>query len=127
MIPVQLKRGDDAEADPMLEEVQHASQSRCLSLLSDVLSTPYFYFSPTADITNSMQRLDKQGPLAQGGSSQGKEAWDRLDERFVWNKHALAPFLEVKANSNDMHAFLMPLVHGAMFIRRCNINKVLSL
>ena len=125
LIPVQLKTRNTAETDPMLEEVEHESQSRCINLLMDVLSTPYFYYSPTADLTNSLQRLYKQGPPTQTGPSQGKEAWDRLDERFVWNLNALAPFLEVKANSNDLHAFIMPVVHGAMFIKRCNINKVL--
>ena len=126
MIPVQLKMRTAVEIDPMLEEVQHESQSRCINLLHDVLSTPYFYYSPTADLTNSMQRLYKQGPLTQTCASQGKEAWDRLDERFVWNAYALRPFLEVKANSTDLHAFIMPIVHGAMFIRRCNINKVIQ-
>ena len=126
MIPVQLKMRTAVEIDPMLEEVQHESQSRCINLLHDVLSTPYFYYSPSADLTNSMQRLYKQGPLTQTCASQGKEAWDRLDQRFVWNAYALRPFLEVKANSTDLHAFIMPIVHGAMFIRRCNINKVIQ-
>ena len=124
MIPVQIKTRSASDVDPMLEEVEHESQSRCINLLIDVLSTPYFYYSPTADLTNSLQRLYKQGLPTQTGPSQGKEAWDRLDERFVWNAHALSPFLEVKANSNDLHAFIMPVVHGAMFIKRCNINKV---
>ena len=125
MIPVQLKTRSTAEIDPMLDEVQHESQARCINLLHDVLCTPYFYYSPTLDLTNSMQRLYKQGPLTQPSAAQGKEAWDRLDERFVWNAFALTPFLEVKPNSSDLHAFIMPLIHGALFIRKCNINKVI--
>ena len=125
MVPVQLKTNAGVEIDPMLEEVQHESHTRCLALLADVLSTPYFYFSPSGDLTNSKQRQEMQGPFkAQTGGSQGKEAWDRLDQRFVWNDFSLGPFLDVKPNSNDLHAFLMPLVHGAMFIRRCTINRV---
>jgi len=123
MIPVQLKRRTAVETDPMLDEVQHESQARCINLLHDVLCTPYFYYSPTLDLTNSMQRLHKQGPLTQPSAAQGKEAWDRLDERFVWNAFALTSFLEIKANSTDLHAFIMPLIHGALFIKKCNINK----
>ena len=126
MIPVQTK-SRPAAIDPMLEEVQNESQSRCITLLQEVLSTPYFYYSPTADLTNSMQRLHKLGPFTQPYASQGKESWDRLDHRFVWNAHALSPFLEIKANSTDLHAFIMPLIHGAVFIKRCNINRVSSL
>jgi len=122
MIPVQTK-SRPAAIDPMLEEVQNESQSRCITLLQEVLSTPYFYYSPTADLTNSMQRLHKLGPFTQPYASQGKESWDRLDHRFVWNAHALSPFLEIKANSTDLHAFIMPLIHGAVFIKRCNINR----
>lgn len=125
MIPVQTK-SRPAAIDPMLEEVQNESQSRCITLLQEVLSTPYFYYSPTADLTNSMQRLHKLGPFTQPYASQGKESWDRLDHRFVWNAHALSPFLEIKANSTDLHAFIMPLIHGAVFIKRCNINRVSS-
>ena len=124
MIPVQLKTRNATEIDPMLDEVQHESQARCINLLHDVLSTPYYYYSPTLDLTNSMQRLHKQGPLTQPSAALGKEAWDRLDERFVWNAFALSAFLEVKANSTDLHAFIMPLIHGALFIKKCSINKV---
>ena len=125
MIPVQTKTCPTA-IDPMLEEVQNESQSRCITLLQEVLSTPYFYYSPTADLTNSMQRLHKLGPFTQPHTAQGKESWDRLDHRFVWNAYALSPFLEIKANSTDLHAFIMPLIHGAVFIKRCIINRVSS-
>jgi len=101
----------------MSEPLAMEAHKRCLSLLAETLSTPYFYFSYNGDITNAMQRLPEASPAT------GKEAWERLDRRFVWNDHMLAPFIDqVKANANDMHAFLTPIIHGGVFVRRVKIN-----
>ena len=106
----------------LCEPLQLEAQKRCLALVSETLSTPYFYFSYNGDITNTMQRLNEQVGSS-NAAVQGKEAWERLDRRFVWNEHLLQPFLDVKANANDLHAFLTPLVHGAVFIRRVSLNR----
>jgi len=99
----------------MCEPLAIEAHKRCMALLAETLSTPYFYFSYNGDVTNSMQRLSEYGTPA----ATGKEAWERLDKRFVWNEHMLTPFLEqVKANANDMHAFLTPIIHGAVFVKR---------
>jgi len=101
----------------MSEPLAIEANKRCLTLLAETLSTPYFYFSYNGDITNAMQRLPEPQPTT------GKEAWEKLDRRFVWNEHMLAPFLDqVKANANDMHAFLTPIIHGGVFVRRVKIN-----
>ena len=56
-------------------------------MLSLVFSTPYFYFSPTADLTQTQQRLFlvKEEDLA-------KPLLERADQRFVFNLEMLRPF-----------------------------------
>ena len=81
-------------------------------MLSLVFSTPYFYFSPTADLTQTQQRLFlvKEEDLA-------KPLIERADQRFVFNLEMLRPF------PTDAGRFTVPLVHGAVFInRKCVIN-----
>ena len=74
----------------MCEPLAIEAHKRCMALLAETLSTPYFYFSYNGDVTNSMQRLSEYGTPA----ATGKDAWERLDKRFVWNEHMLTPFLE---------------------------------
>ena len=81
-------------------------------MLNLVLSTPYFYFSPTADLTQTQQRLflaaeeDLEKPLLA-----------RADQRFVFNLEMLQPIPAAAAR------FTVPLVHGAVFVNsKCSIN-----
>lgn len=49
--------------------------------------TDSFYFCQTADVTSSLQRLDKsekEGPF-----------WADADDRFFWNKHMLKDILDL--------------------------------
>ena len=81
-------------------------------MLSLVFSTPYFYFSPTADLTQTQQRLFlvKEEDLA-------KPLLERADQRFVFNLEMLRSF------PTEAARFTVPLVHGAVFInRKCVIN-----
>ncbi len=38
----------------------------------------------------------------------------------MWNLHLLEPFL--RSCGAAVHPFLLPLVHGAVFVNRCEIN-----
>ena len=95
------------QESPTPDSVSHISQ-----MLSLVLSTPYFFFSPTADLTQTQQRLflapeeDLKKPLL-----------ERADQRFVFNLEMLKPL------PSEAVRFAVPLVHGAVFInRKCAIN-----
>lgn len=48
--------------------------------------TNSFYFCPTTDITNSLQRLYK---LQSDNKIDYKAIWKTVDDRFFWNKHML--------------------------------------
>ncbi len=81
-------------------------------MLSIVFSTPYFFFSASTDLTQTQQRLF----LAKEDSAP-KPLLDRADERFVFNLSLLAQFPVEAAH------FLVPLVHGAVFInRKCSVD-----
>ena len=95
------------QQSPTPDSVSHISQ-----MLSLVFSTPYFFFSPTADLTQTQQRLflvpdeDLEKPLL-----------ERADKRFVFNLEMLKPL------PTEATRFTVPLVHGAVFIKRkCDIN-----
>ena len=81
-------------------------------MLSLVFSTPYFFFSPTADLTQTQQRrfLVPEEDLK-------KPILERADQRFVFNLEMLNPF------PPEASRFTLPLVHGAVFINpKCVIN-----
>ena len=89
----------------MSEPLAIEAHKRCMSLLAETLSTPYFYFSYNGDITNAMQRLPETGP-----ATSGKEAWERLDRRFVWNDFMLSPFLDQVLVHKNISCFFLVYV-----------------
>lgn len=95
------------------------AERRCQILIKEALSTPYFYFSYSGDLTNSRQR--------QAASAQSESAWSRADKRFLWNNYMAETLFQYVTGSKSMtqvSSFLVQLVHGAVFIHRCSINGV---
>jgi hypothetical protein len=81
-------------------------------MLSSVLCTPHFFFSTTTDLTQTQQRL-----FLASDDDLEKPLLSRADKRFVWNLDLLSAF------PADAGRFLLPLIHGAVFInRKCAIN-----
>ena len=96
------------------EEEEHLKK-----MLIYVLSTPYFYYSYTLDLTQSQQSLF---PLLNDDNVQQRPILDRCDARFVWNLHLLEDFVNLAKTHSGAHAFLVPVIHGAIFISRCTIE-----
>lgn len=71
-------------------------EKRILEELNKIFTeTDSFYFCQTGDITNSLQRLcvtDSQWNEEQ----QNKPLWQRVDDRFFWNKHMLQDIINLK-------------------------------
>lgn len=84
-----------------------------VNMIEQVLSTPYFYFSYSYDLTQSMQRLHSGGPIFQNQSMLA-----RADPRFIWNSHLLKGF-----NRPEFKNFALPLIHGFISINQCMINN----
>ena len=95
---------------------------KCISLILDVLSTPYFYFSYNGDVSNTQQRLSEQNANT-GKARTGEESWRRLDRRFIWNFNILQP-IHSSSTADQVYKFTLPIIHGAVFIHRCSINSV---
>ena len=92
---------------------QKVYNDKYLSMLQQVLGTPYFYFSYSYDLTHTLQRLYYtaeeflQMPLL-----------ERADVRFVWNQHLLRDLCV----QPEMSLFCLPLIHGFVSIKLCSIN-----
>jgi len=99
-----------SRSDHHLTESQKEANTRYTGMMKQVLSTPYFYFSYTHDITHTRQRKDSW-------SHEGS-MFDRSDKRFVWNKHLLKPFL----NDSKMHCYALPVIHGFVSSNPCTIS-----
>lgn len=91
-------------------------EKRCYQLIHEALSTPYFYFTYTGDLTNSQQRQ---------AQSNSNSSWENADKRFLWNysmANNLMSYVSSGSSKSDIYPFLLQLIHGAVFIHRCSIN-----
>ena len=75
-----------SKTDLHLTETQKAHNKQYLSMLSNALDTPRYYFSYTYDLTHTLQRLYNTSP-----EFASFHLWERSDERFVWNRYLLRP------------------------------------
>ncbi|ROT62709.1 phosphatidylinositol-3-phosphatase SAC1 [Penaeus vannamei] len=92
---------------------QKLYNDKYLSMLQQVLSTPYFYFSYTYDLTHTLQRL-----YYTAEDFLQMALHERADVRFVWNQHLLRDLCV----QPEMSAFCLPLVHGFISIKPSSIN-----
>lgn len=96
-----------------LTDEQKLYNDKYLSMIQQVLSTPYFYFSYSYDLTHTLQRLYYtaeeflQMPL-----------YERADIRFVWNQSLMRDFTV----QSELSRFCLPLMHGFVSIKPCTIN-----
>ena len=72
-----------------------------------VLRTEAFYFSYSYDITHTLQRL-QLSPTEFYTTS----FIERADQRFVWNRYLLAPFMTNKLATQ----FALPIIHGCKLL-----------
>ena len=97
-----------------LTEQQQAFNNQYLSMVKTVLSTEYFYFSSSYDITHSVQRLSNFPP-----EFNYQTMFDRADKRFVWNQHLLKDW---NARS-ELKKYCVPVIHGFVSIKEVSINS----
>uniref|UniRef100_A0A8D9BUV5 Phosphatidylinositol-3-phosphatase SAC1 n=1 Tax=Cacopsylla melanoneura TaxID=428564 RepID=A0A8D9BUV5_9HEMI len=94
---------------------QASLNQQYISMIKKILSTPYFYYSYTYDLTYNMQRLyNVQHDFLL------KPLHERADERFIWNRNLLDQFYTLE--SPDVGAFCVPVIHGFISINKCIIN-----
>ena len=76
-----------------------------------------------ADLTNTLQRQNDR-PFVEN-----EDSWRMADKRFVWNHFIANNLLQFADESSKpaVSAFLIQVIHGAVFINRCSINGVRDL
>ncbi|KAF2361297.1 SAC domain [Trinorchestia longiramus] len=92
---------------------QKVYNDKYLSLVHQVLSTPYFYFSYSYDLTHTLQRL-----YYTAEDFLQMSLHERAEQRFVWNQHLLQDLIL----HSDAGRFCLPIVHGFVCIKQCSIN-----
>ena len=88
--------------------------------------TVYFIMLCTkliTDLTNTLQRQNDR-PFVEN-----EDSWRMADKRFVWNHFIANNLLQFADESSKpaVSAFLIQVIHGAVFINRCSINGVRDL
>lgn len=102
-----------ARSTTFLTPEQRQYNDKYISMVQQVLATPYFYFSYTYDLTHTLQRL-----YYTAEDFLQMALHERADPRFVWNQHLLRD-LSVQP---EMSAFCLPIMHGFVSIKQCLIN-----
>ncbi|MGH0115871.1 UNVERIFIED_CONTAM: hypothetical protein FKN15_054227 [Acipenser sinensis] len=72
-----------------------------------------FYYSLTYDLTNTVQRQND-------GEKTDKPLWQRVDDRFFWNKHMVQDLI----NLNNMQAdsWILPVIQGFVQAEEMVVN-----
>lgn len=72
-------------------------EKRILEELNKIFTeTDSFFFCQTGDITNSLQR---QCIAESQQCNQDKPLWQRVDDRFFWNKHMLHDIINLDVSN----------------------------
>uniref|UniRef100_A0A182J223 Phosphatidylinositol-3-phosphatase SAC1 n=1 Tax=Anopheles atroparvus TaxID=41427 RepID=A0A182J223_ANOAO len=95
-----------------LSEEQKEQNSIYLSMVRQVLDTPFFYFSYSYDLTNTLQRM--LGPKM----GDGENSMLKTDKRFLWNIGLLGYMSDVL----ELHRYTLPIIHGFVSINNVAIN-----
>lgn len=102
-----------ARAEHHLTPSQLEANRRYVAMVQQVLSTPYFYFSYTLDISHSRQRLDS----LRCPEFASQSLLERSEKRFVWNLHLLGPLAKLP----QLHRYALPVIHGFVSINAVTI------
>ncbi|KAJ1653278.1 Phosphoinositide phosphatase sac1 [Dispira simplex] len=96
-----------------LDADQKADELIYLSMFKSALNSPFFYFSYTLDLTNTLQRqvtIERSLPL-----------WKRVDTRFYWNAY-LQSAMAQSATTEVAHRFMLPVIQGYVSVTPCRVK-----
>ncbi|XP_018316400.1 phosphatidylinositide phosphatase SAC2 isoform X2 [Mycetomoellerius zeteki] len=93
-------------------------EKRILEELNKIFTeTDSFFFCQTGDITNSLQR---QCIMESQHDNQDKPLWQRVDDRFFWNKHMLHDIINL--NTDKANCWILPIIQGYVQIEKCIVE-----
>ncbi|XP_055891837.1 phosphatidylinositol-3-phosphatase SAC1-like isoform X1 [Biomphalaria glabrata] len=96
-----------------LNERQITINKSYLSLMEVMLNTEHFYYSPTFDLSHTVQRLYNTSPEF---TSLG--FLERADQRFIWNSHALTEL----SQQPELSRFCLPMILGYVSVNSIKVN-----
>ncbi|EHB13415.1 Phosphatidylinositide phosphatase SAC2 [Heterocephalus glaber] len=82
-------------------------------LLKMFMDSESFYYSLTYDLTNSVQRQST-------GEKDGHPLWQKVDDRFFWNKYMIQDLTEI--GTPDVDFWIIPLIQGFVQIEELVVN-----
>ncbi|XP_070154669.1 phosphatidylinositide phosphatase SAC2 isoform X2 [Polyergus mexicanus] len=93
-------------------------EKRILEELNKIFTeTDSFFFCQTGDITNSLQR---QCIAESQQCNQDKPLWQRVDDRFFWNKHMLHDIINL--DRDKANCWILPIIQGYVQIEKCIVE-----
>ncbi|XP_018431365.1 PREDICTED: phosphatidylinositide phosphatase SAC2-like, partial [Nanorana parkeri] len=72
-----------------------------------------FYYSRTYDLTNTVQRQS-------ASEKSGLPLWQRVDERFFWNRHMLRDLIDLQDQQGEF--WILPVIQGFVQIEELVVN-----
>ncbi|XP_072534265.1 phosphatidylinositide phosphatase SAC2 [Salminus brasiliensis] len=106
-------------AVPMKKKVKENKEKERLErrLLDELykifMDSDSFYYSPTYDLTNSVQR--------QGASEKSDlPLWRQVDDRFFWNKHMIQDLIDLQVPQVDF--WVIPIIQGFVQVEELVVN-----
>ncbi|XP_012345274.1 phosphatidylinositide phosphatase SAC2 isoform X2 [Apis florea] len=95
-------------------------EKRILEELNKIFTeTDSFYFCQTGDITNSLQRLCAT-ESQHNEEEKNKQLWQKVDDRFFWNKHMLQDIINLKTDKATW--WILPVIQGYVQIEKCKVE-----
>lgn len=96
-------------------------EKRILEELNKIFTeTDSFFFCQTGDITNSLQR---QCIMESQHDNQDKPLWQRVDDRFFWNKHMLHDIINLNVcNLKNLYFYIQLALNNKTEIIFAQIN-----
>ncbi|XP_034249540.1 phosphatidylinositide phosphatase SAC2 isoform X2 [Thrips palmi] len=82
--------------------------------------TDSFYFSPTGDITNTLQRQCNRETSSSQMSDTEETNLKMIDDRFFWNKSMLQDIINL--NTKEAEAWILPIIQGFVQIEPCRVE-----
>ncbi|XP_076982309.1 phosphatidylinositide phosphatase SAC2 isoform X3 [Tamandua tetradactyla] len=82
-------------------------------LLKMFMDSESFYYSLTYDLTNSVQRQST-------GKRDGRPLWQKVDDRFFWNKYMIQDLTEIDIPEVDF--WIIPIIQGFVQIEELVVN-----
>lgn len=100
----------------ILYPLQGRDNHTYVGMVQHVLSKPGFYFSYDYDLTHTLQRRHYLSQMKLNFLS--IPLHERADDRFMWNAHFMRDLVVLP----ELRRFIVPILHGFVFIKKCTIN-----